>query len=230
MKKILIVEDEKPIREFIEKSFQLSGCITLSAKDGEEGLSLFKSQPQIDMVILDVMLPKIDGFNLCQQIRQIDDTIGIIMLTAKSQEDDKIKGLTYGADDYIVKPFSPKELIARANSLYRKVSIMKNNSPQYSKEISNQNIRLLIDEQSLFKDSMQINITNTEFQILHLLMSNPGKTLSRDDILDKIWGPSYIGSFKIIDVNIVRIRKKLDENLERYIKTIRGRGYQWSDS
>lgn len=230
MKKILIVEDEKAIREFIEKSFQISGCTTLCAKDGIEGLEIFKSENGIDMIILDVMLPGIDGFSVCQKIREIDDTTGIIMLTAKSQEEDKINGLTFGADDYIVKPFSPKELIARANSLYRKVSIMKNKTlKKIEREIKDGYLNIFFDEKMVIKDSKDVKLTNTEFEVVSLLVQNKGKTITRDYMLDKIWGSSYIGSYKTIDVNILRIRKKLDLDSEKYIKTVRGRGYQWKD-
>lgn len=226
MKKVLVLEDEDNIRSFIVINLRRYGYEPVEASTGEETLELLKQNPDVGIALLDVMLPGIDGFEVCRRIRASGAKIGIIMLTAKSQEMDKVNGLMTGADDYVTKPFSPSELIARLDALYRRLgTIMEDNSGI----ILSGPFRLNPGNRIFEKNGVRIRLTQTEFAIMNLFMSNPGKALSRADILAEIWGDDYAGELKIVDVNIRRLRLKIEDDPTNpsYITTIWGFGYKW---
>ena len=226
MKKVLVLEDEDNIRSFIVINLRRYGYEPVEASTGEEALELLKQNPDVGIALLDVMLPGIDGFEVCRRIRASGAKIGIIMLTAKSQEMDKVNGLMTGADDDVTKPFSPSELIARLDALYRRLgTIMEDNSGI----ILSGPFRLNPGNRIFEKNGVRIRLTQTEFAIMNLFMSNPGKALSRADILAEIWGDDYAGELKIVDVNIRRLRLKIEDDPTNpsYITTIWGFGYKW---
>ncbi len=226
--KILLLEDERPIRSFIRINLKRKGFEVIEASSGEEALQLFEKNRDISVAVLDVMLPGISGFEVCSAIRSIDGEIGIIMLTAKSQEEDKIEGFDIGADDYVTKPFSPSELIARINALLRRVG---DREKQVERRLESGPFVLDMEERRLFKSGMEIEITPTEFSILELFMKSEGKNISKDHILDAIWGENYIGDMKIVSVNIRRLRSKIEDepSQPRHIETLWGYGYRWSE-
>ncbi|RKD21555.1 DNA-binding response regulator, OmpR family, contains REC and winged-helix (wHTH) domain [Caminicella sporogenes DSM 14501] len=225
MKKVLVLEDKAEIRQFIVINLKRAGFNVLEAETGEEALEILKNE-DIDIAVLDVMLPGIDGFEVCKKIRETDKTMGIIMLTAKTQEIDKINGLVLGADDYVVKPFSPSELVARIDALYRRVDMVKNDKKE---EIICGPFRLNFAQRRLFKNDMPIEVTQTEFSIMKLFLENQDKALSRDYILDAVWGEDYFGNAKVVDVNIRRLRQKIEDNPSKpkFIETVWGYGYRW---
>ncbi len=232
MKKILIVEDETAIREFEAINLKRVGYEKVEAGSGEEALVIFDSEPDgFDIVLLDVMMPGMDGFAVCKELRARSSSIGIIMLTAKSQEIDKISGLMLGADDYITKPFSPTELLARVDSLYRRVS-MNNAKPAVpSDEITLGDFTLNLRRRTLSRRGTNIELTQVEFQIMEYFFTNPDTALGRSDILHKVWGDNYFGEEKIVDVNIRRLRMKIEDDPSdpRHLVTVWGMGYKWSN-
>ena len=203
MKKVLILEDEVSIRSFVVINLKRAGYDVVEAGTGEEALELLKSNPDVGVAILDIMLPGIDGFEVCRSIRATDKKIGIIMLTARSQEMDKITGLMTGADDYMTKPFSPAELTGP--------------------------FVLNTRNRTLEKEGKRIKLTQVEYAIIKLFMQNPGRALSREDILASVWGRDYDGELKIVDVNIRRLRIKIEDDTANptYITTVWGFGYKW---
>ena len=226
MKKVLILEDEVNIRSFVVINLRRAGYDTIEAGTGEQALELLKENPDVGVAILDIMLPGIDGFEVCRNIRASDKQIGIIMLTARSQEMDKITGLMTGADDYITKPFSPAELTARIDALFRRVSTEPVSD---TGEIRQGHFTLSTDNRSLDKDGVRIRLTQVEYAIMKLFMQNPGRALSREDILTSVWGKDYDGELKIVDVNIRRLRIKIEDDTANpaYITTVWGFGYKW---
>ncbi len=226
MSKILVLEDESDIRAFILINLKRAGYDVIEAGTGEQALEIVKNNNDIDIAVLDVMLPGIDGVEVCRCIREINQTIGIIMLTAKSQELDKINGLSNGADDYVVKPFSPAELVARIDALSRRVELLKEKDTD---AIISGPFRLDIDGRAIYKDDEEIELTQTEYLIMKLLIENEDQSLSREQILDSVWGENYFGDPKIVDVNIRRLRQKVevDPSEPKHIKTIWGYGYRW---
>lgn len=229
MKRILIVEDEIAIREFETINLQRVGYETVEAGSGEEALDIYDNDLEgFDIALLDVMMPGMDGFTLCKELRKRSDSLGIIMLTAKSQEMDKISGLMIGADDYVTKPFSPTELLARVDSLYRRVS-KPVITPAPSTELRSGEFTLDLRRRTLLKDGKNIELTQVEFQIMEYFITNPDTALGRHDILVKVWGDSYCGEEKIVDVNIRRLRMKIetDPSDPKYIVTVWGKGYKW---
>lgn len=225
MRKVLVLEDEEEIREFIMINLKRNGFEAVEAGTGEEALEIAKKE-KFDIAVLDVMLPGIDGFQVCKKLREDNKTMGIIMLTARTQEMDKINGLYAGADDYVTKPFSPSELVARIDALVRRIELMEVEKP---KELKSGPFKLDYDGRKILKDDEEIELTQIEYSIIKLLMENEGESLSRDFILNKIWGENYVGSWKIVDVNIRRIRSKIEDDPSNpeYIKTIWGYGYRW---
>ena len=228
MKKILIVEDEVPIREFEVINLNRAGYTTTEAGSGEEALEIYDENPDFDIALLDISMPGMDGFTLCKELRKRSSKLGIIMLTARTQEMDKISGLMLGADDYITKPFSPSELLARVDSLYRRVemqTIVKN-----SDEIVLGDFVLNLRKRTLNKANKNIELTQVEFQIIEYFFQNPNTALSRSDILDKVWGSEYFGEEKIVDVNIRRLRIKVEDNPgdPKHLLTVWGMGYKWN--
>jgi len=225
MKKILIIEDEESIRGFLKINLKRNGYEVIEADNGELGVKLaLKEKPAI--IILDVMLPGIDGFKVCKIIRNEDEKVGIIMLTAKSQDLDKIMGLEYGADDYIIKPFNPMELLLRVKALLRRIS-----DYEEKKGIIQGKFKLDIYAKRIFKNNKEIDLTPKEYSIIKLFIENPNKAFSRDELMDLVWGEDYIGDPKIVDVNIRRLRSKIECSSlnEKFIETIWGFGYRWRD-
>lgn len=224
-KKILIVDDEDHIRELLKFNLEKSGYVVYTANDGLEALNLAREK-QVDLILLDLMLPGMDGFEVCKEIRRdnIISNVPIIMLTAKSEEIDKILGLELGADDYITKPFSIRELSARIKALLRRSNI------KYDNEVLRfGNITLNLQTREVLKNGEKLDFTLKEFEVLKLLIQNKGKILTREILLDKIWGYEYVGETRTVDVHIRHIRKKIEEDDKNpiYIQTIRGVGYKF---
>ena len=226
MKKVLVLEDESSIRGFVVINLRRSGYEPIEAETGEQALAQLRANPDIRVALLDVMLPDIDGFEVCRRIRATDSKIGIIMLTAKSQEMDKVTGLMTGADDYVTKPFSPAELTARIDALFRRTGGA--DEPEQD-TICNEPFRLNTRNRTLEKNGERIRLTQIEFSITKLFMENPGKALSREDIFKAVWGREYDGDLKTVDVNIRRLRIKLEDDPTQptYITTVWGFGYKW---
>ncbi len=230
MKKILLAEDESAIREIIAINLTRAGYEVVQAADGKSALSLFNESPlSFDVALLDIMMPTIDGVTVCKAIREADANIGIILLTAKTQENDKITGLKSGADDYITKPFSVNELLARVEVVCRRVEMIKSAKTEGSGEIVSGDYVLSIKKRSLFDNGNQIELSQIEFQILELLLSNSGKTFERSEILEYAWGDRFYGDDKVVDVNIRRLRIKIEKNPSspKHLITVRGKGYKW---
>ena len=223
--KILVLEDEIGIRSFVSINLKREGYEIIEAGTGSEAIEQLSNHPDISLALLDVMLPDMSGIDVCKFIRQQFDQIGIIMLTAKGQEEDKLEGFISGADDYMVKPFSIKELLVRVSALIRRVK--KDDSKTKSNEIISDPFILNIDKRKLYKNGIEIELTPTEFSIVKYLMVNTKKSLSRDQILNEVWGSNYLYDFKIVDVNIRRIRNKIedDPSKPKYIQTVWGYGY-----
>ena len=224
-KKVLVVDDEKLIVKGIRFSLEQDDMEVDCAYDGEEALQYAKNC-EYDLVLLDVMLPGIDGFEVCRRIRATNTKIGIIMLTARAQEMDKVTGLMTGADDYVTKPFSPAELTARVDALFRRAG--GEEIPQTG-EIRQDPFLLNTRNRTLEKNGQRIKLTQVEYSIVKLFMDNPGKALSREEILDSVWGRDYFGELKIVDVNIRRLRIKIEDDPTNpaYITTVWGYGYKW---
>lgn len=225
MKKVLVLEDESSIRSFIVINLRRAGYEVIEAESGEEALEKLKTNSDTRVALLDVMLPGIDGFEVCRRIRATNSRIGIIMLTARSQEMDKVTGLMTGADDYVTKPFSPAELTARVDALMRR----SGGGEESSTEISRPPFLLNTRNRTLEKDGRRVKLTQVEYAIVKMFMENPGKALSREEILDQVWGRDYFGELKIVDVNIRRLRLKIEDNATNpvYITTVWGYGYKW---
>ena len=230
MKKILIVEDEEAIRSFEAINLKRVGYTTVEAGSGEEALAIYDAEPDFDIALLDISMPGMDGFALCEELRRRSQKLGIIMLTARTQEMDKISGLMKGADDYITKPFSPTELLARVDSLYRRVGMNTAAATPVSDEIVLGDFVLNTRRHTLTKRGENIELTQVEFQIVEYFFTNPDTALDRTDILTKVWGSSYYGEEKIVDVNIRRLRMKVEDepSSPKYLMTVWGMGYKWN--
>ena len=227
MRKVLVLEDEENIRSFVVINLKRAGYETIEAGTGEEALAALKANPSIKVALLDIMLPGIDGFEVCRRIRAMDNKIGIIMLTARTQEMDKVTGLMTGADDYVTKPFSPAELTARVDALFRRTGGGEEEaSPD---EIVEAPFRLNTRNRTLEKNGQRVKLTQVEYGIVKLFMENPGKALSREEILEFVWGENYLGELKIVDVNIRRLRVKIEDEPTKptYVNTVWGYGYKW---
>ncbi|NLY09328.1 MAG: response regulator transcription factor [Tissierellia bacterium] len=226
--KILLVEDEDAIRKFVKINIERAGMDVWEAANGEDGVRLARLH-RPDVVVLDVMMPVMDGIEACGILRKEFPEMGIIFLTAKTQDIDKISGLEMGSDDYLTKPFNPTELILRIKSLLRRVNREEkgdNNILEYGPfKIDTYSRRFL-------KDDMEIELTPTEFAIISIFMKSPGKALTRDEILNLAWGCDFIGDSKIVDVNIRRLRHKIEDDSRNpdYIQTVWGMGYRWGDA
>ena len=231
MKRILIVEDETAIREFEAINLKRVGYEVEEAGSGEEALEIYENDPMgFDIALLDISMPGMDGFTLCKELRKRSQTLGIIMLTARTQEMDKISGLMLGADDYITKPFSPTELLARVDSLYRRVEMQSVKQVVAAPdEITLGEFVLNLRKRTLIKSGINIELTQVEFQMIEYFFSNPDIALDRTDILTRVWGSNYFGEEKIVDVNIRRLRMKIEEepSVPRHLTTIWGIGYKW---
>ncbi len=230
MKRVLIAEDEAAIREFIVINLRRGGYDVVEAKDGAEALELYDScGGDIDVAVLDVMMPNVDGLEVCKQLRSKSNNIGIIMLTAKTQEMDKITGLMMGADDYVTKPFSPSELVARVDAIYRRVAMNTSEKPKTVDVIELGEFKLNLRSRTLTKNGRYIELTQVEFQMMEYFFTNAGAALSRTDILNTVWGSGYFGEEKIVDVNIRRLRMKVEDepSVPKHLITIWGVGYKW---
>ena len=227
MRKVLVLEDEANIRSFVVINLKRAGYEAIEAATGEEALAQLRRNPDIKVALLDIMLPDdMDGFEVCRRIRASDSKIGIIMLTARTQEMDKVTGLMTGADDYVTKPFSPAELTARVDALYRRTG---GDVEMDAGEISQPPFLLNTRNRTLEKNGARVKLTQVEYSIMKLFMDNPGKALSREEILDAVWGRDYFGELKIVDVNIRRLRIKIEDDPTNpsYITTVWGYGYKW---
>ncbi|MBQ2146566.1 MAG: response regulator transcription factor [Oscillospiraceae bacterium] len=227
MKKILVMEDEANIRSFVVINLKRSGYEPIEASTGEEAMAQIQTNPDICMALLDVMLPDIDGFEVCRRIRATGSKMGIIMLSAKSQEIDKVTGLMMGADDYVTKPFSPAELTARVDALYRRLN--PEESDNSGVEITSGPFVLNIRNRTLEKNGTRLKLTQIEYLLMKLFMENPGKAMSREEILHAVWGYDFAGELKTVDVNMRRLRIKIEKDPTdpEYLTTVWGYGYKW---
>lgn len=226
-KRILVVEDEASIRSFIIINLSRAGYEVLEAESGEDALEILEKEKGVGVVLLDIMLPGIDGFEVCRRIRAKGSKIGIIMLTARTQEVDRVTGLMTGADDYVTKPFSPTELIARIDALYRRLGGL---IAEDSDRMTSGPFELNTRNRTLDKNGKRIRLTQVEYTIMRYFLENPDKAISREDMLTAVWGEDYNGELKIVDVNIRRLRIKIEDNpaFPSYIQTVWGYGYKWN--
>ncbi len=226
MKKVLILEDEENIRSFVVINLKRAGYETIEAATGQQALDRLNEHPDVAVAILDIMLPDMDGFEVCRRIRAVDKKMGIMMLTARVQEMDKITGLMTGADDYVTKPFSPAELTARVDALFRRIGGEAYLEPEL---LVRGPFILNTRAHTLEKNGMPIRLTQVEYSIVKLFMTNAGRALSREEILSQVWGRDYEGELKIVDVNIRRLRIKLENDTANpaYLTTVWGFGYKW---
>lgn len=232
MKNILVAEDEQAIREFVVINLKRAGYNTFEATNGEEALEMYEREDgNIDVAVLDIMMPgKYDGLAVCKELRQKSGSIGIILLTARTQEMDKVSGLMMGADDYVTKPFSPSELVARVDAVYRRVALEQmRNENNFKEEIRSGEFALNLRSRTLLKKGVPVELTQVEFQIMEYFFSNPGTALDRTEILKHVWGDAYFGEEKIVDVNIRRLRMKVEDEPSnpKHIVTVWGLGYKW---
>ena len=230
MRKILVAEDEQNIREFVVINLERAGYQTFEAENGDQALELYaREKGDFDVAVLDIMMPgNHDGLAVCKELRRQNSSIGIIMLSARTQEMDKVSGLMMGADDYVTKPFSPSELVARVDAIYRRVALASDRK-EGGDELQSGEFTLNLRNRSFRKNGKPIELTQVEFQIMEYFFSHPGVALSRGDILKHVWGAGYTGEEKIVDVNIRRLRMKVEEEPSnpKHIATVWGLGYRW---
>ena len=232
MKYVLVAEDEASIRDFVVINLHRSGYEVIEASNGEEAIKLFdENEAKIDVVVLDIMMPSVDGLEVCKYIRNKNKRVGIIMLTARAQEMDKVTGLMVGADDYVTKPFSPSELMARIDAIHRRVSLTFVAEEEQNVDNSIELNEFVLDLRShtLTKNGEPVELTQVEFQIVEYFFSNPNVALDRKDILNFVWGDTYFGDEKVVDVNIHRLRNKIEDEPThpKHLTTVWGMGYKW---
>ena len=229
-KRILVCEDEDAIREFVVIHLKRSGYDVYDVDSGEKAVEAWKNGMRFDIALLDIMMPGMDGTQVCRFLRSESSTIGIIMLSAKSQEMDKVNCLMMGADDYVTKPFSQSELIARVDAIYRRVSISRLASDSES-ELESGPFRVDLRSRRITKNGEPLDITQVEYHIIEYFIKNAGSAVDRRTLLNKIWGEGYYGDDKIVDVNIRRIRMKIEDDPSnpKYIQTVWGFGYKWGN-
>lgn len=220
MKNILIIEDDKRMNEILCDYFEIEGFRVHKAYDGVEGLELFQGQ-DIDIVIVDIMMPKLDGWSVCRRIRQKSSAL-IVIISARGEDDDKLMGFEFGADEYVVKPFSPKVLVAQVKALLKRVEAKESEEKNYIRGL------LMLDElrRKVTISDVEIILTGKEFDLLKALVVNEGKVLSRDLLIEKIWGYDYFGDGRVVDTNIKTLRKKMGI-CSGYIVTMIGVGYKF---
>ena len=218
MASVLVVEDEKNMQEIIAEYMQRGGHTCFTADDGIDALMVLKNDP-VDLMILDIMMPHLDGFSVCKMAREMSG-LPIIMLTAKSNEDDKLKGYDLGADDYITKPFSPNVLLAKVNALLRRSSVLLADTLNAGK------ISVIPASHKVFLDGQEIALTYKEYELLHFFISNPGQVFSREQLLNRIWGYDFTGTTRTVDTHIKTLRQKLGEE-GRHIVTLIRSGYKF---
>ena len=221
---VLLLEDEESIRSFIKLNMIKEGYNVYEAVDGQEAITII-DQERINIAVLDIMVPALNGIEVLKKIRKKNQSMGVIMLSAKSLHKDKIEGLTYGADDYITKPFSPKELMLRIKALSKRLQIEEKNT------IEGNNFLLNMKERKLYKKNILINMTQTELELIKYFLENPNIALSKDQILNNVWGDNYVGSINTLDVNVSRLRRKIEKDPSKpiHIITVWGYGYKWED-
>ncbi len=231
MKTVLVAEDESSIREFITINLRLAGYDIIEAADGRQAIEKYDSnKKRIDIAVLDIMMPGCDGIEVCKHIRENNLNTGIIFLTAKTQEHDKVSGLISGADDYITKPFSTTELIARVEALYRRVDYSKNLLKSTPKDsITLGEFELDLKKHVLYKRGEEIELTQVEYHILECFFTKPEESIERGVFVDKVWGDKYYGDDKVVDVNIRRLRLKIEDDPSNpeHLITVWGQGYRW---
>ena len=231
MKTILVAEDESAIREFITINLRLAGYEIIEASDGLQAIEKFNSNShKIDIAVLDIMMPGCDGIEVCKQILSHNPQTGIIFLTAKTQEHDKVSGLISGADDYITKPFSTTELMARVETLYRRVDFTKqllDKTPQDSIVLGE--FELDLKKHILYKRGNEIELTQVEYHILECFFTKPEESIERSTFVNRVWGDKYYGDDKVVDVNIRRLRLKVEDDPSNpvHLITVWGQGYRW---
>lgn len=227
--RVLICDDEDHIRQFMKINLEYSGFDIVEASTGEDAVRLTdETKPAV--LVLDIMLPGISGYDVCEKVRSKYPKIGIIMVSAKSQDIDKILGLEKGCDDYIIKPFNPQELILRVRSLMRRVNYTEEEAKDEKYEsLKDGPFKLDLYSRSFYKNDVEIDVTPTEFTILKNFIENKGKAMTRNEIMTETWGENYSTDTKIVDVNVRRIRAKIEENPAKpeYIETVWGTGYRW---
>lgn len=230
MTKILVCEDELSIRSFVVVNLRRAGYTVLEAGSGEQALALYGENPDVAIALLDVMLPGIDGFETCRRLREMNERMGIIILTARTQEAEKVNGLKMGADDYVTKPFGIAELLARVAALDRRLSSATAAEVNVLEQLTSGDFTLNLRQRQLCKDGAPIELTQMEYQMMEYFFQNPHKPLGRLDILRQVWGEEYVGEEKVVDVNIRRLRMKIEEDASepRHICTVWGMGYQWN--
>ncbi|WP_217559513.1 response regulator transcription factor [Paenibacillus sp. GbtcB18] len=219
---ILVIDDDEKITSMLRRSLAFEGYTIVTANNGNDGLKkMLEQEPHL--VILDVMMPVVDGWEVCRRIRESGSSVPILMLTAKDEVTDRVKGLDLGADDYLIKPFALEELLARVRVLLRRRS---ERAEQPTNRLHYDNITLDMDTREVFRESQLIELTTKEFDLLHLFMQNPKRVLSRDIIMEKIWGYDYSGESNVLEVYIALLRQKTEEyGHKRIIQTVRGAGY-----
>lgn len=232
MKRVLVCEDEEVIRDFVVINLKRAGYDVVDVPNGEEALRVFdENNGNFEVALLDIMMPGIDGLQVCKEIRKRNDTIGIIMLSAKSQEMDKVAALMYGADDYVTKPFGPAELTARVDAIHRRVYMMSEKAGKEEQSvIVSGPFEINLKSRTLKKHDEIVELTQVEFHIMELFMKNPNIAMERSAILSSVWGENYYGDVKIVDVNIRRLRMKIEDEPSNpeYLATVWGYGYKWS--
>ena len=224
-KKVLVLEDEESIRAFVVINLKRSGYETVECGTGQQALDYLHAHSDVSIALLDVMLPDMSGFDVCRRIRGMGSKMGVIMLTAMSQESDRVTGLMTGADDYVTKPFSVAELVARVDALYRRLG-----GGEFDNEtLTSGEFRLNLRSRELTRSGQRIELTQVEFMIMKVFLESPGTAISREDLLHKVWGETYQGDLKVVDVNIRRLRLKVEPNAgqPRHIMTVWGYGYKW---
>ena len=230
-KRVLVAEDEQAIREFIVINLKRAGYETIEAADGLEALQQYENcGGEIAVALLDIMMPNMDGLEVCKRLREKNNVLGILMLSAKTQEMDRVTGLLNGADDYVSKPFSPSELMARVDAIYRRVALLERSGEKADSDtVVLGKFSLNSKNMTFTKNNIPIDLTQVEFQIMEYFFENQGTTLSRTQILNKVWGISHADEEKIVDVNIRRIRKKIEDEPSnpKHLLTIWGMGYKW---
>ncbi|WHY55399.1 response regulator transcription factor [Peribacillus simplex] len=230
-KKILVVDDEQSIVTLLQYNLEQAGYSVITALDGEQGLeAAVDIRP--DLVVLDLMLPKMDGLEVCKQLRQQKINIPILMLTAKDDEFDKVLGLELGADDYLTKPFSPREVVARIKAILRRSQLQSNGSESSQDQedglLKLGELKVFPERYEAFFDEQQLELTPKEFELLLYLAKNKGRVLTRDQLLSAVWNYDFAGDSRIVDVHISHLREKIEKDTKKplYIKTIRGLGYK----
>lgn len=228
---ILIVEDEPSIVTLIKYNLEKEGFTTEVAMNGESAIKIAESNPEIDLIVLDLMLPKMDGIEVCKTLRMNQNFVPIIMLTAKDAEYDKIHGLEMGADDYLTKPFSPKELIARINAILRRTELQTNEENNEAASINIGDLEIYPKKFEAYFKGELLELTRKEFELLVYLAEHKGQILSREQLLSSVWDYDFVGDTRIVDVQVSHLREKIEEDTKhpQYIKTVRGFGYKMED-